>query len=848
MMLEINSRMNKNGGAALISLLIILLIFVMVLLGFAITDLTQDSSTDDADTVSVQPLTGLFGNIPRTSGGVSVAHFDIDDDDDDDDDDDGSSGGSDKTPPSPITGLGLVSKGANFIHWNWTNPPNSDFLENIVFLDGINVANTSNAFYNATGLIPSTTHTIIVHTKDTSGNVNSTDVINTQTTNSNGGNVSAQDMQAKPIRGSSSAPVRIIGYMGYNDPFSRSAWNTIDQIFATYGNSNISFEFRNYPLSFNDPGNLAAMSGESVLNMSDASTFYSFSDELMNFTGTLVQNDLVNFANNYSLNITSLLDSSTFLPEVLDDINNGNSDGVMGTPTFFVNGNLLVGAQPFSAFAAIIDGILAGNDTTPPGSITGLSSPSKGTTSIYWTWTNPGDLDFAENLIFIDGVNIANTSNAFYNATGLTPVTTYTITVRTKDTSGNVNTAGVSNAQTTNSVPDTTPPGSITGLSSPSKGTTSIYWTWTNPSDSDFLENIVIFSGPNFGSAFATSNIFYNATGLSADTTYTITVHTKDTSGNVNTTDVTNTQTTNAGPVDTTPPGPITGLSSPSQGSSSIYWTWTNPGDSDFSENIVFLDGVNIANTSNAFYNATGLTPVTTYTITVRTKDTSGNVNTAVVSNAAATTNGGGNGAPVLANLPAVIFAEDTNDSSIDLDNFVSDPDHLDSELTWTFSGASSIIVSIGSNNVVTFTAALNFAGTEFVTFRATDPLGAFDEDTMTVTLSPVDDAAIWGTLSSQSVDEDSADGTVVYSGLTGMCTDVDSTVIVTPASTHSNFVLSVSGSNLVISGLTQNYYGSETAFVSCNGVTSSFGFTVNQLLDECIQICVYGQCFSECD
>ncbi|MFH1289513.1 MAG: DsbA family protein, partial [Patescibacteria group bacterium] len=51
----------------------------------------------------------------------------------------------------------------------------------------------------------------------------------------------------------------------------------------------------------------------------------------------------------------SCLEEGTFTKAVKDDFNLGSSLGVSGTPTFFVNGQMLVGAQPFEAFKAIID-------------------------------------------------------------------------------------------------------------------------------------------------------------------------------------------------------------------------------------------------------------------------------------------------------------------------------------------------------------------------------------------------------------------------------------------------------------------------------------------------------------
>lgn len=88
-------------------------------------------------------------------------------------------------------------------------------------------------------------------------------------------------------------------------------------------------------------------------------------------------------------------------------------------------------------------------DETPPGSVTGLTSPSQGETWIYWSWTNPADLDFSKAILYIDGNNTINVSTAYYNATNLDSGTNYTITVNTKDTNDNVNNSDVSDTEST---------------------------------------------------------------------------------------------------------------------------------------------------------------------------------------------------------------------------------------------------------------------------------------------------------------------------------------------------------------------------------------------------------------
>ncbi|MBW2980006.1 hypothetical protein KY360_01135, partial [Candidatus Woesearchaeota archaeon] len=97
-------------------------------------------------------------------------------------------------------------------------------------------------------------------------------------------------------------------------------------------------------------------------------------------------------------------------------------------------------------------------DTTPPASVGDINSPSKGTDYIYWIWENPLDADFAEAIVYLDGVNIVNTTNDYLNVTGLTPDMIYTINIHTKDTTGNINDTDVTDFVITNPLVDTTAP------------------------------------------------------------------------------------------------------------------------------------------------------------------------------------------------------------------------------------------------------------------------------------------------------------------------------------------------------------------------------------------------------
>jgi hypothetical protein len=86
---------------------------------------------------------------------------------------------------------------------------------------------------------------------------------------------------------------------------------------------------------------------------------------------------------------------------------------------------------------------------------------------------------------------------------------------------------------------------------------------------------------------------------------------------------------------------------------------------------------------------------------------------------------------PVIINIPNQTIAEGESFIAISLNNFVSDPDNNNEQLTWSCSGNSHLTVSI---NQTTKTATIvsnnpEWNGSETITFTATDPEGLYDTD-----------------------------------------------------------------------------------------------------------------------
>ncbi|MBW2980816.1 hypothetical protein KY360_05360 [Candidatus Woesearchaeota archaeon] len=171
-------------------------------------------------------------------------------------------------------------------------------------------------------------------------------------------------------------------------------------------------------------------------------------------------NITINQTQSVTINATLVTPSSGYIELYQDSglINSGQSP-LTNTTTYNDYGtfNITVTYSETQNYSSSFEThFISVQDVISPGSVTNLEETAVGYTWIYWNWTNPGDTDFDEAIVYIDGVNEVNTSNSYYNATGLTSNTNHTISIRTKDTSGNINTTWVNDTAAT--LADTTVP------------------------------------------------------------------------------------------------------------------------------------------------------------------------------------------------------------------------------------------------------------------------------------------------------------------------------------------------------------------------------------------------------
>jgi protein-disulfide isomerase len=157
-----------------------------------------------------------------------------------------------------------------------------------------------------------------------------------------------------PVKGPASAPVTLVAWSDFQCPFCSRAVPTVRQLEDAY-KGKLRIAFKQFPLPFHDKAHLAA---EAALAANEQGKFWQMHDKLFANQQALDRASLEKYAQELGLDMgkfKAALDSGKFKDKVDAEDKEGAAFGVTGTPTFFINGTRLVGAQPLEAFKAAID-------------------------------------------------------------------------------------------------------------------------------------------------------------------------------------------------------------------------------------------------------------------------------------------------------------------------------------------------------------------------------------------------------------------------------------------------------------------------------------------------------------
>ena len=159
--------------------------------------------------------------------------------------------------------------------------------------------------------------------------------------------------EARPSLGPSSAPVTIVEFGDYQDPYSGRSEETLRQIRANYGDK-VRTVFADFPTpklpNAMDAARAARCAGEQ-------GKFWELHDALYADQTKLAVKDLKATAAKLKLDTAKFddcLDTHKYDSDIEKDIAEGKSLGVDGTPVFYINGRPVLGPQPADKFEKII--------------------------------------------------------------------------------------------------------------------------------------------------------------------------------------------------------------------------------------------------------------------------------------------------------------------------------------------------------------------------------------------------------------------------------------------------------------------------------------------------------------
>ena len=158
-----------------------------------------------------------------------------------------------------------------------------------------------------------------------------------------------------PTRGSTSAPVTIVEFSDFHCPFCRKVQPVIDEVRAKYG-AKIKLVYRDFPLDNLHPH--ARSAAEASHCAIEQGKFWEFHDQLFKNDPDTSPAALDRFAKESGMDVDAFEECSSsgkYKTLVQASTQEGTQLGITGTPTFFINGRILVGAQPADAFAKVID-------------------------------------------------------------------------------------------------------------------------------------------------------------------------------------------------------------------------------------------------------------------------------------------------------------------------------------------------------------------------------------------------------------------------------------------------------------------------------------------------------------
>jgi protein-disulfide isomerase len=172
------------------------------------------------------------------------------------------------------------------------------------------------------------------------------------------GRIEEVPVGASPTRGPQRAPVTVVVFSDFQCPFCQRSEATLQALVEQYG-TRVRLVFKNHPLPMHPSARAAA---RAALAAGEQGKFWEYHDALFAHQDALDPAALERCARDLGLDVDRFRrmmgDARTDLAIEADE-GEATRLGVTGTPTFFVNGRRVIGAQPLVRFQSAVELALA---------------------------------------------------------------------------------------------------------------------------------------------------------------------------------------------------------------------------------------------------------------------------------------------------------------------------------------------------------------------------------------------------------------------------------------------------------------------------------------------------------
>jgi protein-disulfide isomerase len=162
----------------------------------------------------------------------------------------------------------------------------------------------------------------------------------------------------RPWTGGKDAAVTVVEFSDFQCPYCKAAENSIKAVREKYGNR-VKLVYMDFPLGFHGHAMDAARAAQCAAGQNK---FWQYHDALFADQSKLKPADLKAVAAKLGLNTAAFntcFDKNEPDAGIRQEMTQGQSLGITGTPTFFINGREIVGAQPVPKLEEVIDDELA---------------------------------------------------------------------------------------------------------------------------------------------------------------------------------------------------------------------------------------------------------------------------------------------------------------------------------------------------------------------------------------------------------------------------------------------------------------------------------------------------------